>query len=103
MNEPAPGAKEKEPASGAKETEGRYSNYFEVGTNEMEFLLAFGQWYGQETEPSIHTRIVTTPFYAKEMSRLLEKSLAEYESKYGPITSRNSGPLTPPSEIQHGV
>lgn len=77
--------------SGAKEEEGRYSNYCEIGTNEMEFLLAFGQWYGQGTEPNIHTRIVTTPLYAKEMARLLEISLAGYESKYGPIITRDNG------------
>lgn len=81
----------KDPESGAKEKEGRYSNYCEIGTNEIEFLLAFGQWYGAGTEPNIHTRIVTTPFHAKEISKLLEISLAGYESKYGPITSRDDG------------
>ena len=63
---------------------GRYANFLKVGYTEHEFLLDFGQSFGQE-EPQLHTRIVTTPAYAKALSRTLHESVEQYEARYGPI------------------
>jgi hypothetical protein len=77
-----------DPASG-KETEGRYANYCEIGNNEVEFLLQFGQWYGGDAQPNVHTRIVTSPTYAKEILAILQRSIDGFERMYGTITSRS--------------
>ena len=65
--------------------EGRYANYFEIGHNAFEFVLDFGQKYSDGLEEKIHTRIITGPSYAKELLRVLEKSIAHYEQAFGVI------------------
>jgi hypothetical protein len=67
-------------------TEARYSNHLEIGQNAFEILLDFGQLYnGNDREPRIHTRIITSPFYAKQFSRLLQESISRYEENNGSI------------------
>ena len=64
------------------EIEGRYSNYFLVGHNAFEFVIDFGQMYTGMQE-CIHTRIITTPTYAKELLKTLREALDEYERQFG--------------------
>ena len=59
--------------------EGKYVNYFKVGHNAFEFVLDFGQSYLENEDPQIHTRIVTSPAYAKALLDTLRESLAQYE------------------------
>lgn len=63
----------------------RYANYFEIGHNVAEFILDFGQAYSQSEERQMHTRIITSPVYAKAFLRLLEKAVQQQEKLYGPI------------------
>ena len=63
----------------------RYVNYFEIGHNAAEFIVDFGQAYSSQHEPQIHTRIITSPLYAKALLRLLEQSVERHEQVYGPI------------------
>jgi hypothetical protein len=65
--------------------EGRYANYFEIGHNAFEFVLDFGQKYSDGLKEKIHTRIITSPSYAKELFRVLENSIAQYEGTFGQI------------------
>ena len=65
--------------------EGRYANYFEVGNNQAEFLIDFGQFYTQGEVPAFHTRIVTSPVYAKALTRLLNDAVMQYEERFGLI------------------
>ncbi len=74
--------------------EGRYANYFEVGHNAFEFVLAFGQFYPSSSGPRLLTRVVTGPPYAKALTRTLMESLARYEATFGPIAEP---PNDPPS------
>lgn len=68
------------------EIEGRYSNHLAIGQNAFEFVFDFGQLYdGKDNEPRIHTRIITSPFYAKHISELLQSSIRRYEQKNGRI------------------
>lgn len=69
----------------AAEIEGRYSNYFSVGHNAFEFLFDFGQLYGEEIKPRLHTKIVTSPYYAKALSETLDESIRQYERTHGTI------------------
>ncbi len=59
--------------------EGRYANFFNIGHNVHEFIFEFGQSYEAEDPPRAHTRIVTSPAYAREFLRTLQHALAEYE------------------------
>jgi hypothetical protein len=70
-----------------RELEGRYANYFEVGHNEIEFVLDFGQLYPEAEGPVFHTRIAIVPAFAKELAQTLQQSLREYELSYGPLES----------------
>lgn len=64
---------------------GRYANYFKVGHNAFEFLFDFGQTYGQGRPGPLHTRIITTPVYAKSLLGLLQESVDQYEQLFGTI------------------
>jgi hypothetical protein len=63
----------------------KYSNYFEAGHNAIEFLIDFGQCYESEKRETLHTRIVTSPFYARRLANVLEESLRNYEQEFGTI------------------
>ena len=67
------------------EIEVRYSNYLEIGQNAFEFVLAFGQLYEDEQRAIMHTKIVTSPFYAKRFSEFLQESIRRHEQTSGPI------------------
>ncbi len=65
--------------------EGRYANVFEVGYNAFEFLIHFGQVDPANEQPQIHTRIITSPAYAKAVAEMLHDSLLQYEKMFGSI------------------
>jgi Protein of unknown function (DUF3467) len=67
------------------EAEARYANYFNVGHNAFEVVLVFGQFYEGNLQPQLHTRLVTSPAYAKTLLDLLHDSLQRYEETFGPI------------------
>jgi hypothetical protein len=72
--------------------EGRYANFFSVGYDAFVFIIDFGQEYVESQEPEVHSRIVTSPPYAKLLLATLRESLSRYEQTYIPITEpvRNS-------------
>ena len=63
--------------------EGRYANYFQVGHNAFEFLLDFGQLYGEV--PALHTRIIANPAYVKVFLQVLIDALDAYQRTFGDI------------------
>jgi hypothetical protein len=65
--------------------EGRYANYFKIGHNAFEFLLDFGQFYPETNQAQLHTRIVTTPAYAKALFETLRDSLDQYQQAFGSL------------------
>lgn len=66
-------------------TEGQYANYFQVGHNAFEVLIDFGQAYSDGGQEHFHTRIITSPPYAKELLKILSEALKEYEGRYGEL------------------
>lgn len=66
-------------------TEGKYTNHFEIGHNAYTFVIDFGQMFAQRDEPQIHTRIVTTPIYARDLLETLQESIKQYEQTFGTI------------------
>jgi hypothetical protein len=72
--------------------EGRYANLFQIGHNAFEFVLEFGQ--ANPPDPGrFHTRIITTPVYAKAFLITMRESIDRYEQAFGAIpdgTDRDS-------------
>lgn len=64
--------------------EGRYANFFQVGHNAFEFVFEFGQANMREAV-RYHTRIVTSPAYAKQFLKLMHESIEKYEQAFGAI------------------
>lgn len=66
------------------DVEGRYANYFEVGHNEFEFIIDFGQFcHDDNEEVRVHSRIITNPAYMRTLLEVLRKSYDEYEQTFG--------------------
>ena len=61
--------------------EGKYANFFQVGFNEVEFILEFGQEF--EDGPRIHTRVVLSPANVGSFLRLTTESWMSFEERYG--------------------
>jgi len=76
---------ERENSQGAGALEGRYANYFKVGHNAFEFLFDFGQFYPEAEHARLHTRIITSPIYAKALLETLRESIDRYEQIFGAI------------------
>ena len=75
--------------SGAeKKIEGRYANFFKVGHNAFEFVLDFGQYYRENEDAELYTRIITSPFYAKSLLKTLNESILRYELNFGAIKDK---------------
>ena len=66
---------------------GRYANYFKIGYNAYEFVLDFGQHYGESEEAELCTRIITSPIYAHALLKTLSHSIVQYEQRFGPIAA----------------
>ena len=69
----------------AGKLEGRYANSFKVGHNAFEFVLEFSQFYPQGGEVQLHTRIITSPVYAKALLKTLQESIERYEETFGAV------------------
>jgi hypothetical protein len=63
-------------------SKGVYANYFEVGHTAYEFVIDFGQTYANK-EACCHTRIVTSPTYARALLHTLSDSIQEYSDRFG--------------------
>jgi len=57
--------------------EGKFANFFRAGRNDYEIVIEFGQLYQGEDTPRIHSRIVTSPAYARELLEALQRTLLE--------------------------
>ncbi len=65
--------------------EGRYANGFNVGYNAFEFIVDFSQHFAERPESYVHSRIITSPPYAKVLLETLRESIGRYEQSYGVI------------------
>jgi len=70
---------------GKRVREGKYANYFEVGHNPFEFYVDFGQYDPESERVQFHTRIVTSPAYAKMMGETLSSSVESFEREHGAV------------------
>jgi uncharacterized protein DUF3467 len=61
---------------------GAYANYFQIGHTAFEFVIDFGQNYAGR-QPRCHTRIVTSPTYARSLLATLTSAVEEYARRFG--------------------
>ncbi len=71
-------SRRRRPTRSLSNKEGRYANFFQVGHNEFEFLIEFGQ-----QDRGIHTRIYVSPQYARVLSDLLLETLGQHDIEFG--------------------
>lgn len=72
----------------AGQLEGRYANCFKIGQNAFEFVLEFGQFYHESGKENFHTRVITSPDYAKVLFQMLYKSIQYYEQTFRKIEKK---------------
>lgn len=81
--------------SGTGKQEGRYANYFKVGHNAHEFVVDCGQFYAGSESPRVHTRLITSPAYAKALRDTLTEALERYERSFGRVPHMEGVPVWP--------
>lgn len=64
----------------------RYTNYFAVSHNAVEFLLDFGQFQPEVKAVVVHSRMAFGPAHAKLLVHMLDDALAQFEAEFGAIT-----------------
>jgi hypothetical protein len=73
----------------SEKSKGCYANYLKIGQNAFEILLVFGHLYLDDAhidhEALFHTRIVTTPVYAKAFLKVLGDCINDHERAFGII------------------
>jgi len=52
-------------------------------------VLDFGQFYPENGNAKLHTRIITSPTYAKSLLDTLRDSIEQYEKTFGAIQERD--------------
>jgi len=62
-----------------------YANYFEIGSNQYEIVIEFGQYYSVDNRPILHTRIITNPSDAKRFLRQLAEIVGAHEAEHGEL------------------
>ncbi len=67
----------------ASPRKGVYANYFEVGQTAFEFVIDFGERYRGQRPSACHTRIVTSPTYARALLETLSDAIEKYSQRFG--------------------
>ncbi len=67
-----------------------YADTFAVGHNAFEFNVDCGHDGPDEEVVTVYTRIIASPFNARELFRLLGAGLLRYADTYGPINGSGS-------------
>jgi hypothetical protein len=70
----------------SKEMPAIFADYSRVSTRSaFEFFIDFGRFYPENEGAQLHTRIITTPSYAKALLETLQKSINRFEQTFGTI------------------
>ena len=71
--------------------EGIYVNLANVMHNQSEFVVDFGRVVPGRQDFTVHSRIIISPFHAKQLAEALKRNIAQYEKNFGEIAG---GPPT---------
>ena len=83
--------------------EAKYANYCRVARSRFEFVIDFGQLTPEETDPVMHTRIVTNPASALALYRILADSIKRHRDDFGAIRSSHDSPLSDNSQFESDI
>ena len=70
---------------------GQYTNFVSIAHNYTEVLFDFGRTLPGRKDIPIVSRLIMTPFHAKQLLKALNHNLSLYEQKFGPITDPPAG------------
>lgn len=73
--------------------EGHYANFANILHNPTEFVLDFGRIVPGRNDVKVMSRVITTPYHARQLLRALEQNIELYERTYGPIRSDFQAPV----------
>ncbi|HTY42756.1 MAG TPA: DUF3467 domain-containing protein [Thermoanaerobaculia bacterium] len=73
--------------------QGHYANFANILHNPTEFVFDFGRTVPGRPDVTVVSRILTTPFHARQFLRALQQNVELYERQYGPIRSDFQTPL----------
>ena len=65
--------------------EGVYANFFMIANNPSEYIIDCGRIVPGLPNASIYSRIITTPQHAKQLLKLLQQNIEQYEKQFGEI------------------
>jgi hypothetical protein len=65
--------------------EGHYVNFANILHNPTEFVIDFGRIVPGRSDVKVMSRVLTTPFHAKQLARALQQNIEIYERHYGEI------------------
>jgi hypothetical protein len=71
-----------------------YANCFQVGQNAFEFKIDCGQDSPGDEVAIVYLRVITSPFNARELFRLLGVGLLRYADAFGPIDGTHGDGFT---------
>lgn len=67
--------------------QGHYVNFANILHNPTEFVLDFGRAVPGRPDVKVISRILTTPYHAKQLLRALRENIELFERAYGEIRS----------------
>jgi hypothetical protein len=73
--------------------EGRYVNFANILHNPTEFVIDFGRVVPGRPDVKVMTRILTTPYHAKQIAQALMQNIQLYERNFGEIRSDFPAPV----------
>ncbi|MCK9331152.1 MAG: DUF3467 domain-containing protein [Candidatus Cloacimonetes bacterium] len=65
--------------------EGIYSNFFLISNTPSEYVLDFGRIVPGLRDVKVYSRIMTTPQHAKQLLKLLQQNIEQFEKQFGEI------------------
>jgi uncharacterized protein DUF3467 len=72
--------------------EGHYVNFANILHNPTEFVIDFGRVVPGRNDVKVMSRVLTTPFHAKQLVRALQQNIEIYERNYGEIRAEFPSP-----------
>jgi Protein of unknown function (DUF3467) len=73
--------------------QGHYANFANILHNPTEFVFDFGRAVPGRPDVKVVSRILTSPFHARQFLRALQQNIELYERQYGPIRSDYQAPV----------
>jgi len=65
--------------------EGIYSNWVMITYSPSEFIIDFGRFLPGLAKTKVYSRIIMTPQHVKNLLKVLEKNVSNFEEKFGEI------------------